>query len=440
MSTRRQRGSILIGVLWCLVILGMVVVGVLHTARIDIILAKHEGDVTQAHYLALAGIEKAKALLAQDARDRKRAGRSHSTELQDSPQQFKDITLGRGRFSVLRRAGPGTAGGWINGISDEESRLDINVAGTNELIRLPGMTPDAVASIIDWRDNDNTITPGGAEVDYYATLSPGYIPRNGPFQTLRELLMVRGITPAMLFGSDNGADRHSGGTGNPDLRTAGWEDVLTTGSSVRNVNAAGQERVNIQTADEKALTGVNGITQDIAKAIVARRGQNQFQSILDLLDLTPAPPAGAQNFRRGQPNDGANQGGQRIVSEDLLIRIGDDITSEDREDLAGVINVNTAGVDVLACLPRVDRTIAQAIVNYRSSSGPIPNLAALLRVQGMTRDILGPIVSRLATRSETYRILAEGIIPGRETRRRIEAIVRIGNSDITTLAYREDDL
>ncbi len=447
MNATSRRGSILIGVLWCLVILSVVVVGVLHTARIDLVLARHEGDVVQAHYLALAGIEKAKALLAQDARDRKRSARAHSSELQDSPANFRDVALGRGRFSVLRHAGPGSAGGWAHGVSDEEGRLNVNVAATNELLRLPGMTADAAAGIVDWRDADHAVTPGGAEADHYSSLSPPYVPRDGPFQSLRELLMVRGVTPAMLFGSERGVDRHSGGSGNPDLRTAGWEDVLTTVSAVRNVNAAGQDRVNIQTADEKTLGGVAGISPEIAKAIVARRGQNQFQSILDLLDVTPAPASGnvdvnalARGRGRGNAGNNANPGGPRLVDEDLLQRIADDITTVDDETLKGPINVNAAGVDVLACLPGIDRPLAQAIVNFRSSSGPIPNVAALLRVPGMNRQLLGPILPRITTRSETYRILAEGVVPGRETRRRIEAIVRIGTPDVTTLAYREDDL
>ena len=66
----RRNGSILVGLLWCLALLSVVVIGVLHTARLDLLVVKNYGDRVQAHYLALAGIEKAKALLYQDARDR----------------------------------------------------------------------------------------------------------------------------------------------------------------------------------------------------------------------------------------------------------------------------------------------------------------------------------------------------------------------------------
>ena len=59
------------------VALSVLVIGVLHTARLDLQVAKNYGDVIQARYLALAGIEKAKALLYQDAIARKRSARNH---------------------------------------------------------------------------------------------------------------------------------------------------------------------------------------------------------------------------------------------------------------------------------------------------------------------------------------------------------------------------
>ena len=179
----------------------MVVIGVLHTARMDLLVVKNYGDRIQAHYLAVAGIEKAKALLYQDARERSRSGRHHSGALYDAPDQFRDLAFGRGQFRVFRRGREDEGGGLLYGISDEESRLNVNVASAEELGQLYGMTPDIVAAIQDWRDADNTVTPGGAEMEYYASLQPPYQPRNGPLQTVRELLMVRGVSRELLLGS-----------------------------------------------------------------------------------------------------------------------------------------------------------------------------------------------------------------------------------------------
>ena len=180
----------------------MLVIGMLHTSRLDLMVVKNYGDSIQAHYLALAGIEKAKALLYQDAVDRRRSGKNHSGELYDSPQLFRDVKLGRGEFRVFRQGRNDEGGGVIYGVADEESRLNINVASAEELGKLYRMTPEIVAAIQDWRDQDNTVTPNGAEAEYYMSLQPPYLPQNGPFQTTRELLMVRGVKRELFFGED----------------------------------------------------------------------------------------------------------------------------------------------------------------------------------------------------------------------------------------------
>src|SRR6266853_5709411 len=94
-GTPPRQASVLVGLLWCVAILSVLVIGVLRTARMDLLVVKNHGDVIQAHYLALAGIEKAKALLYRDARERKRSARNHSGELYDAPQEFRDVSLGR---------------------------------------------------------------------------------------------------------------------------------------------------------------------------------------------------------------------------------------------------------------------------------------------------------------------------------------------------------
>src|SRR6185369_9794476 len=202
------KASILVGLLWCLALLSVVVIGILHSARLDLMVVKNYGDRIQAHYLALAGIEKAKALLYQNARLRTRSGTSHSGELYNTPEQFRDVPLGRGQFRVIRPARADEGGGLIFGVSDEESRLNVNYASAEQLTKIHGMTPDVVAAINDWRDADNAVTAGGAEAEYYASLRPPYLQRNGPFQTVRELLMVRGISRDLLLGrnvNQNGA-------------------------------------------------------------------------------------------------------------------------------------------------------------------------------------------------------------------------------------------
>ena len=108
-----------------LALLSLVVVGALHTARMDLLTGKNFGDKIQARYLALAGIEKAEALLYQNAQERSHGGKNHTGELYNDAGKFRDVEFGRGTYSVLRRARPDEGGGVIYGVSDEESRLNV---------------------------------------------------------------------------------------------------------------------------------------------------------------------------------------------------------------------------------------------------------------------------------------------------------------------------
>jgi len=90
----RQKGSILVGVLWCMVLLSILVIGVLHTARMDLLVVKNYGDRVQAHYLALAGVERAKALLYQDVVTRQQTAKNHTGSLYDDPKDFRNVLVG----------------------------------------------------------------------------------------------------------------------------------------------------------------------------------------------------------------------------------------------------------------------------------------------------------------------------------------------------------
>lgn len=443
------RASILVGLLWCLALLSVVVVGVLHTARMDLIAGKNYGDKIQARYLALAGVEKAEALLYKNAHDRSHSNKNHTGELYDDPTDFRDVSFGRGTYSVLRRGREDEGGGVLYGVSDEESRLNLNTADTDELTNIAGMDIVIATAILDWRGQGIAT----ADNDYYSQQRPPYKLRGAPFETVRELLMVRGVTPDLFFGRDihqNGllddqADEVDAPSKYEDSISAedlGWAGMLTVDSLVKDVNAAGDSRVNIQTADESSLTAVHGVTRNIARAIVAYRNRNRFQSIADLLDVTPAQNNGGGAGFGQIGNSGSSSGGSGpgVVSEDLLMEIADDVTAASGTTLSGAININTAGASVLECLPGIDRDLAQKIISYRQSSGFFANPAELLKVDGMTHEILKQIAPRVTTRSETFRILAEGRVKSTGIRQRLQVIVRVNLDGVKTLSYREDDL
>ena len=57
-----------------------------------------------------------------------------------------------------------------------------------------------VDSLVDWLDADDQESEFGAENSYYQSLTPAYACQNGPVQFVEDLLLVKGITPDLLFG------------------------------------------------------------------------------------------------------------------------------------------------------------------------------------------------------------------------------------------------
>lgn len=93
---------------------------------------------------------------------------------------------------------------------------------------------EIVDALVDWIDADETESDYGAETSYYQSLDPPYSARNGPVTTIDELLLVRGITPELFFGS---------------TKTKGLNELLT---------AYGDDgKININTTDPLIVRGMN---------------------------------------------------------------------------------------------------------------------------------------------------------------------------------------
>lgn len=131
-----------------------------------------------------------------------------------SRQQYRERTPNppeAWRFSVVAERLDGPEGAIRYGITPENSKLNLNYASEDQLRRLiepllaelgvqnPQVVVDA---ILDWRDADSAARENGAENEYYHARTPPYNCKNGAFDTIEELLLVRGITAAMLYGED----------------------------------------------------------------------------------------------------------------------------------------------------------------------------------------------------------------------------------------------
>ncbi|RMG56915.1 MAG: hypothetical protein D6713_10710, partial [Deltaproteobacteria bacterium] len=189
MKTRRKKsGVVLLVVLWVLVIFSSLVLALSYEARGNISRTITHVNFIQGRRLAEAGV--ARALAEILFRKREKESAEDAWRL-DGTFYEGDMETGRYRVSIR----------------DEAGKVDINFAPEvllRNLIRY-GLGRDEIAdevvdSILDWRDRDELHRLEGAESDYYRSLPNPYDAKNGPFSTVEELSMVRGIDDALLFG------------------------------------------------------------------------------------------------------------------------------------------------------------------------------------------------------------------------------------------------
>jgi len=221
----------------------------------------------QSKYLADSGVDYARRFLARDDDSIREVGGRW-----DNADQFQGVIVATdvnnsanvGAFTIIcsNLDNQGNPEGFRYGMIDESSKLNLNVlpfwdeqvdVRSEVLLALPGMTEDTADAILDWLDEDDESRDFGAESSYYRSQSPPYEAKNGPLDSLDELLLIRGVTPELLFGLDtnrNGVlDDSEGAADNVSSvdadMTLGWANYVTLYSNDSNLNADQLPRINI---------------------------------------------------------------------------------------------------------------------------------------------------------------------------------------------------
>lgn len=104
---------------------------------------------------------------------------------------------------------------WRYGVTDEASKLNLNMATRDALIalfrqrQLENVTPQELADcLLDWIDADDTPREFGAETSYYQTLNPPYKAKNSALESVEELLLVKHFNGRILYGEDSNRNGH----------------------------------------------------------------------------------------------------------------------------------------------------------------------------------------------------------------------------------------
>jgi general secretion pathway protein K len=271
-ALKSKRGVVLILVLSMVALFSAMIVNFSSDEALDIELAYNFRDSIQAQYIAMAGVEAAKVILSQD-----NAGYDSLDE------QWADFPVFAASASTYLE------GGQLTGtITDECSKFDLNSLAINndnhrswrelQFKRLftvlniditPEELDDLTNSIIDWESAASEVSIVGAKDEYYQSLEPPYHCKNGPMDSIEEIMLVRGMKKEYFFGTEN------------------YEGIRNYITVSLNTSTCG--KININTASETVLRSIDDrFTEDVVNNIVADR---PFKNISDVsgirgLDLT----------------------------------------------------------------------------------------------------------------------------------------------------------
>jgi|YelNatPaOPRAMG01_1025707.scaffolds.fasta_scaffold18850_2 general secretion pathway protein K len=245
--TKSQKGIALILVLWVLIILMTLVLSFTLLVKTEVNSTIYFKEGIEKKFYAEAGIQRAILEIFYNLKYKGETIEFEETKAWRTDGTPYDVEIGDGYFSVR--------------ITDESGKVDINTTPEiilrNLLINL-GVSQDdtdiIVDSIMDWKDSDDLYRLHGAESDYYMSLPNPYKAKNAPFDTVEELLLVKGVTPSILYG---------------DNERKGLIDFITVHSN--------KNTINIKSAPKEVLASIPGMTPELADAIIEFRQYNELE-------------------------------------------------------------------------------------------------------------------------------------------------------------------
>ena len=256
------RGVILIALLWILTALSVLALSFSRESFVEVAVARNSSDLCDAYYIARAGMMATIHQLVQ-----KRFMPQLKQAQQPGPPDPIDSGMVMGTFAD---------GTYEVEVQDESGKINLNRVQEEQLrtlIEFVGIQkPDSdiiVDSILDWRDADSERRVNGAEDGYYQSLNPPYKAKNGNFDSVEELLLVRGVTPDYFYGHREKA---------PDgsiFYKYGLSRCFTVYSgTLGNFGSS----VNANYAPLPVLMSISGMTPDVAQGIIEHRKVKPFQS------------------------------------------------------------------------------------------------------------------------------------------------------------------
>lgn len=338
MKFRRKKtkgGFALILVMLAIITLTALVASLAISMNTEVRLARNSDYDMELEWLGRSGVELAEFALANKCAEQKNidalnqfwAGGTAPCS-NDIPQiSLKDVPMGHGKFSVT--------------ITDMERKWSINLVCNQQQPEIQvlqkamseiGVTDASLSSTIvdsiqDWCSQGSTSRFSGAKDDYYTHLNPPYYCKDGQIDDLSELLLVKGMTPEIYWGSNStnhpisAFQQHGGGAFGQPIAGSGFggnkdEPVYPVGFHDLFSPLGG--KLNINTASLQTLELIPGMDESSAESIIRQRSgpdgvdgtddDAPFQNIGEINSGMPgggAPGPGAPGNPAGGPPIGA---------------------------------------------------------------------------------------------------------------------------------------
>jgi len=408
---KQEQGFALIYTLWTLIFLSALGVVVFRSSQLEMRISHFEREKIKLKWVAKGGVEKAIAILLNDETNYD----SLLDTWSDNDESLKDFEVGDSLLNV--------------DIYDESGKLNINTASEKELLSLPNMTDDIVASILDWRDSNEEARASGVEGAYYNNLEPSYPIRNGPFRSLRELLLVKGITNELFFGEDGNLNHQLDANENDgeffypndnkdDLLDQGLAAWLTCYSYQKNVDAYGKEKLVLKNTSENELSKKLKIPSKYSKWIYDKH--KNAKSLGDLISTrSPEKPEQAGN------------GKSEAIDLETYKKIFNSITISNESKLYGRVNINTANREVLVAICEGDETLANNLYDFRVSNVlPILNLTEMIDFQAIGIEGFKKVVDKLCVSSHVFQTQSLAVSQTSNANYQVEAYLHREHNDV----------
>lgn len=349
-----NRGIAFITALAVIVVIASVLMVLVRHVQTESLASVNHAAATEARWIA-EGV--ARALLFELSDDPQVVGPGRELERVET----EGGQLGNGLYWLLE-PDPEDEGRYGFGVVSETGKWNLNIATVEVLEALHSdVTPEIAEAVVAWRGGmagegeDGSGAGVGSESSYYLAQPRPYRAKEGPFETVGELLLVRGVGRELVYGprrtGREGMDveahvmpRTSSHLGRRLQR--GLAPVVTVHSREPNRSLeTGSERLDINSASMSDVAELLREWLDEARAeamVAAIASQRPYANMLEVLLRVEA-------------------------SEDEAAQLYDRLTTTGQAWREGLIDVVTASAVALDALPGLEPGDGERLIGARES-------------------------------------------------------------------------